>query len=116
MLRKLTLGFWKEYSSISHASYDGLISIFPFIAWDKTPNEKRAQTRDDGERFISSHIGRTAALLLCLLTEIQHFYKFDGPAKIDERLAEIWTAMLPVYEVRELYTSRYESLLRKPQP
>jgi hypothetical protein len=35
MLRKLTLGFWKDYSSISHASYDGLVSLFPFIADDR---------------------------------------------------------------------------------
>jgi hypothetical protein len=115
MLRKLTLGFWKEYSSISHASYDGLVSIFPFIAGDKIRAEKRDGITDAGERHIFMHIGRTAAILLCLLTEIQDFYKFDGPAEIDERLAEIWVAMLPVYEVKELYASRYKGLLRKSQ-
>ncbi len=70
MLRELTLGFWKEYSSISHASYDGLVSIFPFIAGDKIPVEKRFDITDAGERYITMHIGRAAALLLCLLTEI----------------------------------------------
>jgi hypothetical protein len=114
MLRKLTLGFWKEYSSISHASYDGLVNIFPFIAGDKLGAERRDDITDAAERFISMHMGRTAALLLCLLTEMQRFYKFDGDAEIDKRLAEIWVAMLPVYEVKELYTSRYRSLLRKP--
>jgi hypothetical protein len=115
MLRKLTPGFWKEYSSISHASYDGLVSMFPFIAGDMLPVEERVDLIDAGERHIAMHIGRTAALLLCLLTEIQHFYKFDGPAEIDKRLAEVWSAMLPAYEVKELYASRYQGLLRKPQ-
>lgn len=115
MLRKLTLGFWKEYSSISHASYDGLVSMFPFISDDQIRVEKRVEVTDAGERHIAMHIGRAAALLLCLLTEIQHFYKFDEPSELDRRLAEIWVAMLPMYEVKDLYASRYRALLRRPQ-
>jgi hypothetical protein len=115
MLRSFTLGFWKEYSSISHASYDGLVSIFPFIASDKLPVDRRAENSDVGERHIAVHIGRAAAILLCLLTEIQNFYRFDGPARIDERLATVWAAMLQLPEANELYASRYRELLRKPQ-
>ncbi len=29
LLRRISLGLWREYSSISHASYDGLIHLFP---------------------------------------------------------------------------------------
>ena len=113
MLRKLTLGFWKEYSSISHASYDGLVSLFPFIAADRVPDENRAGLDDATDRHITMHFGRAAGVLLCLLTEIQHFYKFSG-AKIDNRLSQIWAAMIPILEVRELYDCRYSSLLREP--
>lgn len=95
VLRKLTLGFWKEYSSISHASYDGLVSIFPFIAGDKLGPERVKELRDAGERKLTMHVCRTAALLLCLLTEIQHYYKFSGPAQIDERLTEIGMQCFP---------------------
>lgn len=115
MLREFTLGFWKEYSSISHATYDGLVSIFPFIAVDKLNVKQLNSLSDVGERQIAMHVGRTAAILLCLLTEVQHFYKFHGPARIDERLAEIWTAVLPFFEAKELYQSRYRGLLRKPE-
>ena len=114
LLRTFTLSFWKEYSSISHAGYDGLINIFPFIAKDKVPVEERSRILAVGDRLNTMHIGRAAAVLLCLLTEIQHFYKFEGSARIDERLGEIWAAMLPLYEANELYRSRYHSLLKKP--
>jgi hypothetical protein len=111
MLRKLTLGFWKEYSSISHVSFDGLASIYPFIARETFPQEKRAELEDAADRHTATHFARAAGILLCLLTEVKHFYKFDG-AEIDRRLREIWAAMTPMVEVRELYEFRYKGLLR----
>jgi hypothetical protein len=110
ILRKMTLGFWKEYSSISHASYDGLTNIFPFIARDKVVHEKRVALDEAAERHIATHIGRAAGVLLCLLTEIQCFYHFEG-ANIVPRLDELWSAMLLLREVRELYEFRYKNLL-----
>ncbi len=61
------------------------------------------------------HFARAAVLLLSLLTEIQHYFKFDG-ANIDERLRKIWTGMLQIYEVKELYDFRYDAILRDPAP
>lgn len=116
LLRRISLGFWREYSSISHASYDGLVQLFPFIARDRLPHEMRTPELDDFRlRHFFMHYARAAVLLLCLLTEIQHHFKFDG-ANIDKRLREIWTAMLPIYEAKELYDFRYEALLREPKP
>lgn len=113
MLRKLTLGFWKEYSSISHASYDGLVNIFPMIAMDRLPHEKRPIVDEAVDRFITMHFGRAAGVLLCLLTQIQHYFRFDG-ADIDKRLGEIWGALIPMLEVRELYEFKFRSLLKEP--
>ena len=116
LLKKMTLGFWKEYSSISHASFDGLVDLFPFVATDSLPHDKRDMVRDDVvHRYLAMHFGRTAGILLCLLTEIQHFFSFDG-ADIDKRLTQIWSAMAPVYEVRELFDFRYKELLKEPLP
>ncbi len=116
LLRRISLGFWREYSSISHASYDGLVHLFPSIARDHIPHDLRNARLDDHQRRqFSMHFARTAALLLCLLTEIQHYFKFEG-ANIDKRLREIWSAMLEIYEVKELYDFRYNSLLRAPNP
>ncbi len=113
LLRRVSLGLWQEYSSISHTSFDGLVSLYPFIAGDRIPRDKREDLDDAAERYIAMHIGRASGLLLALLTEIQHFYKFDG-AEIDERLGKIWAAVMPILEVRELYHYRYKGLLRIP--
>jgi hypothetical protein len=116
LVRRISLGFWRDYSSISHASYDGLVQLFPFIARDRLPHAMRTPELDNYRvRCFSMHFARAAVLLLCLLTEIQHYFKFDG-ANIDKRLREIWTAMLPIYEVKELYDFRYNAVLREPAP
>jgi hypothetical protein len=115
LLRHLTLGFWKEYSAISHSSFDALVDLFPFIATDLVPHEHRDKVQTNALRLITMHIGRAGGLLLCLLTELQHFFKFND-FEIDRRLRQVWTAMVPLYEVRELYDFRYNSILREPEP
>lgn len=114
LLRHLTLGFWKEYSAISHASFDALVDLYPFIATDRLPFEMRGYVQSAALRNITMHIGRAGGLLLCLLTELQHFFKFSD-FDIDRRLRQVWTAMIPLYEVRELYDFRYNAILRVPE-
>lgn len=114
LLRRISLGFWREYSSISHASFDGLDELFPFIARDYLPHEMRTSKLDNYRlRLFFMHFARAAALLLCLLTEIQHHFRFQG-SNVDRRIREIWTAMLPIYEVKELYDFRYGLLIGEP--
>ena len=112
MLRKLTLGFWREYSSISHASFDGLTSIFPFIVGRELPAQLHDRLDEASERALAMQVFRAAGLLMCLVTEIQHFCHFQG-ASIDQRLADTWASMLEIYEIKELYELRYHSLLKK---
>ncbi len=112
MLRKLTLGFWREYSSISHASFDGLTQIFPFLMGHDIPVRLHERLDDATERSLALHVFRAAGLLMCLVTEIQHSCRFKG-ANIDQRLSEIWDSMLEIYEVKELYELRYRSLLKR---
>lgn len=115
LLRHLTLGIWKEYSAISHSSFDALAYLYPFIATDRLPHEHRDNVQPAGLRHITMHIGRAGGLLLCLLTELQNFFKFND-FEIDKRLRQVWMAMTPIYEVRELYDFRYKNLLREPEP
>jgi hypothetical protein len=113
MMRRLTHGFWKEYSSISHASYDGLVYLFSFISADRLPHDSRLELQDAAERHLGMHVARAAGLLLCLLTELQHFYRFET-ARVDERLSVLWAAMLPLPEIKEFYDFRYKDLLITP--
>ena len=62
------------------------------------------------ETMLSIHIPRIAAVLLCMLTEVQAYFRFDG-ARIGQRLHQTWNALLPAPEVKELYDLRYAKLM-----
>lgn len=66
---------------------------------------------DSVEGVIAQHVSRAAAILLCTLTELQAHFKFDG-ARINERLHQVWNALLRVPEIKELYDERYAQLMR----
>jgi hypothetical protein len=62
--------------------------------------------------LIANHLSRVAAILLCTLTELQGYFRFDG-ARINERLHQVWCALLPAPEIKELYDERYNRLMRE---
>jgi hypothetical protein len=111
-LRRLTYGFWQEYSGISHATFQGLLPIGKFLVPNDFPHEDRPIIEDQVEILIADHISRVAAILLCTLTELQAYFKFDG-ARINERLHQVWNALLPAPEIKELYDERYAQLMRE---
>jgi hypothetical protein len=111
-LKKLTYGFWQEYSGISHATFQGLLPIAAFFVPNDLPHELRPIIESHAEDLISIHVPRVAAILLCTLTELQAFFKFDG-ARINERLHKVWDALLVAPEIKELYDERYAELMRE---
>jgi len=110
-LRALTFGFWQEYSAMAHATFQGLVPTAAFYTPSDIPHEERVQFHDVSEKMISMHIFRVAAILLCTLTEIQAHFRFEG-ARINERLHEVWDALIPALEVKELYDLRYAKLMK----
>jgi hypothetical protein len=110
-LTRLTYGFWQEYSGMAHATFQGLIPTAIFYTPEDIPHEQRADFDNIVvELAISQHTFRAAALLLCILTEIQARFRFDG-ARINQRLHEVWNALIPVPEIKELYVERYSKLM-----
>ena len=109
-LKKLTLGFWQEYSGISHATFQGLLPIALFLAPKDLPHEDRPTIDTAVVVMIATHIARLAGILLCTLTEIQAYCSFDG-AHINRRLHEVWNALIVVPELKELYDERYAQLM-----
>jgi hypothetical protein len=65
-----------------------------------------------GERLIFKTTFRVAGILLCILTEVQAYFQFDG-ARINERLHEAWNALRPIPEIKELYQGRYAQLMEQ---
>jgi alanine dehydrogenase len=58
------------------------------------------------------HIGRAAGILLCIVTELQAYFHFDdNGARVNERIHEMWNALMPVFEVKELYDEHYQQLM-----
>ncbi len=111
-LKRLTLGFWQEYSGISHATFQGLLPIAIFLAPKDLPHEERPKVDLASDWMIALHISRVAAILLCMLTEVQAYFRFDG-AHINQRLHEVWKALVHVPEIKELYDERYAKLMKE---
>jgi hypothetical protein len=110
-LKSLTYGYWREYSEYAHGTFQGLMHNAAFFIADDASHELRPDLDVATERMIFLHVTRAAAVLLCIVTELQAYFSFEG-ARIDERLREIWNALLAAPEVKDLYDSRYERLMR----
>jgi len=111
-LKRLTFGFWQEYSGISHATFQGLMPIALFFNPKDLPHEDRPSIDNVGELMIATHIARVSGILICILTEVQAYCRFDG-AHINQRLHEIWNALVAVPEIKELYDERYSRLMKE---
>lgn len=60
------------------------------------------------------HLLRSAAILLSIVTELQAYFRFDDSgARINERIYAMWNALMPVFEVKELYDERYAQLMQE---
>lgn len=112
-LKELSLVFWREYSAMTHAVFQGLLPIAMFYMPDKIPPEHRSRFDDVVDRFIATHLFRNAAILLCTLTEVQAAFRFFDEARINERLLSVWKALLRVPEVKELHDRRYKQLMQE---
>lgn len=111
-LETLMYGRWREYSAMAHGASDGLFRTAVYYIDDSLPHEERPKLEDSYPRLLGTHIGQTAAVLLCIVTELQAYFHFDG-ADIDGRIHKMWSALMPAFVVRELYSDRYEKLMKE---
>ena len=109
-LRTFTYGRWREYSAMSHGGFEGLLQVGMWYIADSMPHDNRPQIDAAYPKALSSHIARAALMLLCLITELQAQFHFDG-ASIDERIHKMWNALMPAFDVKELYDERYRQLM-----
>lgn len=110
-LKTFTYGAWREYSAMAHGAFEGLLPVAMYYVSDSMPHEERPKLDEIYPRIMSMHIARAAAILLCIVTELQAHFHFDG-ARIDERIHKMWNALKPVFEVEELYNERYAQLMK----
>jgi len=110
-LRTFTYGHWREYSAIAHGGFEGLLKVGMYFIADSMPHEDRPQIEESYPRLLSAHIARAALMLLCIITELQAHFHFDG-ASINERIHKMWNALMPSFDVKELYDQRYVQLMK----
>ena len=79
---------------------------------DSLTHEQREDFEKHNPRMLFMHITRAAAILLCIATELQAYFRFDG-ARINERICEVWDVLMPAFEVKELYDERYRQLMEE---
>jgi hypothetical protein len=110
-LKTFTHGIWREYSAMVHAGFEGLMDTAVFYTRDAHKPEFKAKMDEHYPMQMSLHLSRAAALLLCIITEVQAHFSFGG-ANINRRIHTVWNALMPVFEIKELYSERYAQLMR----
>jgi len=112
-LKTFTLGKWREYSAMAHGAFEGLMNVAMYYVADSFPHEDRPRVDAAHSDILSTHIVRAAGILLCIVTELQAHFRFDDDgARINQRIHEMWIALMPAFEVKELYEERYEQLMK----
>jgi len=104
-------GHWHQYSAMAHATFEGLLLTGLYYMEDSVPHEFRPKLEEAHPKYVSTHLGRAAIVLLCIATELQAKFRFDG-ANINERIRTMWDILLPTFDARELYAERYEQLMK----
>ena len=60
--------------------------------------------------MMAFHIGRTALVLLSIVTEVQCWFRFKG-SDINSRILDCWDGLLLIPEAGEIYENRYKVLM-----
>ena len=113
-LKLLNYGPWREYSALAHATFDGLLETAAHYIVDMLPHEQRPKLDEIQPVRLSSHITQAAGILIGVVTELQPYFHFDDAgAHINERIHEVWNALLPTFTVKKLYEERYAQLMQE---
>jgi len=113
-LNRFIQGFWRDYSGLSHGTFEGLFTWAFFSMPDVLPHDMRPELTDTALRTIAVHLGRAFGVIACLLTEIQAYFHFEDDAtNIDDRLHRVWNALVVIPEVREMFNARYRDLMEQ---
>lgn len=113
VLKLLTFGPWRSYSALAHSTFDGLLDTGITYIPDMVPLEDRLKIDEIHPIHIGTHISQIAGILISAVTELQAYFRFDDAgARINERIQEVWNALMPTFTVKKLYQERYAELMK----
>jgi hypothetical protein len=110
LMRRFIHGPWRQYSEISHVTFRGVHELFEVLNTDAAPHQHRSAIFERAERSLTQHLGRTATVLLAVISEIQAVYRFEGHS-VNARLHAMWREMVNFSEGKEMYTLHYKALM-----
>lgn len=110
-LDTFTYGMWRKYSAMSHGGFEGLLDVGLYFTRSSQKFELREKMDEQYPQQMSLHLARAAGILLCIITEVQAYFHFLD-ANIDERIHRVWSALMPVPEIKELYDEHYTQLMK----
>jgi hypothetical protein len=106
-------GDWSQYSAMAHGAFEGLLDVALYYTEDSMDHDFREKLAEKLPYIMSMHLARAAAILLCMVTELQaHFHFDDDGAQINERIHTMWNTLMPLFDVKELYKERYAQLMK----
>jgi hypothetical protein len=113
-LNTLMYGEWSKYSAMAHGAFEGLLEVALYYTEDSLDHDFREQLDQKHPDIMSRCLAHAAAILLCLVTELQaHFHFDDNGARINERIHAMWDVLMPLFEIKELYKERYAQLMKE---
>lgn len=109
----LNYGPWRQYSALAHGTFDGLLETAVYYITDIFPHGDRSRLDEFHPIRLTTHISQAAGVLISVVTELQAYFHFpSNGARIDERIHEVWNALMPTFTVKELYDGRYCQLMK----
>jgi len=78
-LKTFIYGMWHEYSAMAHGGFEGLLDAVSSYTRDVIPHESWPRMDDIHLRLMTMHMARAAAIMLCIIIEVQAYFLFtDG--------------------------------------
>ena len=112
-LKTFMYGDWSKYSAMAHGAFEGLLDVALYYTEDSQDHDFRKKLDERHPDFVTRCLSGAASILLCMVTELQAYFHFDDDgARINERICAMWNTLMPLFDVKELYTQRYAQLMK----
>jgi hypothetical protein len=109
-LHYMTDLYYRDHSAQSHMSFLGMLKLSAILFADDLPKERRSELGADRlPRLMTTHLSRTAYLLLCLISELQSHFKFSGANEL--RILNLWLVLSADFpEANDIFRRRYSDM------
>ncbi len=101
--------YYRDHSAQAHVSFFGLMKLSPILTLEDLDNASKDESHSDKlPRLMTTHVSRSSFLLLSLISEFQHRFRFSGDLEL--RILEVWHVLITMFpEAKEIFERRYDA-------